>query len=86
MEAMAYGLPCIAFNVPFGPDELIQDEKNGFLVSPGHTTDFTSKLGLLMHDEELRLKMRQQAHISVRPYLLEVIMPRWVELFDKLSR
>lgn len=86
MEAMAYGLPCIAFNVPFGPDELIEDEKNGFLVSPGHTTDFTSKLGLLMHDEELRLKMRQQAHISVRPYLLEVVMPRWVELFDKLSR
>lgn len=85
MEAMAFGLPCIAYDVPYGPKELIQDEKNGFLVVSGHLSDFTSKLGIIIHDEDYRREMQQQARQSVRPYMLENIMPHWIEIFEKLS-
>ncbi|WP_180079748.1 glycosyltransferase [Acinetobacter sp. YH12058] len=31
-EALAYPLPCIAYNCPAGPADLIQNKKNGFLI------------------------------------------------------
>lgn len=85
MEAMSYGLPCIALDVSHGPKDLIQDEKNGFLIVHDRLSDFTSKLGLLIHDNELRHEMQKYAREFARKYTLDSIMPRWVDFLDKFS-
>jgi glycosyltransferase involved in cell wall biosynthesis len=36
LEAMASGLPCVAYDCPTGPSAIIDDELNGFLIEDGN--------------------------------------------------
>ncbi|MBB3185984.1 glycosyltransferase [Microbacter margulisiae] len=53
LEAMASGLPAIAFNCIAGPADLIDNGKNGFLVDLGDTNTFCEKLIELMNNETM---------------------------------
>ena len=83
-EAMAYSIPCVAYRVPYGPRELIRDEINGFLIRPNHLMDFSSKLGLLIRNNELRWKMGRQSYSDVHKYELNQVMYEWLRLFDSI--
>lgn len=85
MEAMAYGIPCVAYDVPYGPKDLIDDESNGFLIKPNQLVDFASKLGLLIRKGELREAMGRQAHEDVRRYEVGNVMTEWIKLYDSIA-
>ena len=86
MEAMAYGLPTVAFDCAPGVRELITDESDGLLVQPGNTTEFAEALARLMSDEGLRAKLGRQARTSVRRFSADVVMDRWERMFDLVDR
>ena len=56
MEAMSYGLPCIASNVG-GVPSLIQDGQNGILIPPKDLLGLILGLEKLVHDGELRNRL-----------------------------
>lgn len=85
MEAMALGIPCVAYDVPYGPGELIRDELNGFLVNPNYLLDFSSKVGMLMRNEEKRMTMGLQAHEDVGRYEVNRVMDEWMKLYNSIS-
>lgn len=73
IEAMAAGLPCIAFKpddkkIITGADELIKERINGFLVRD--EKEMAKKIDLLLSDEKLRVKMGIAARKTVeeRPW------------------
>jgi len=84
-EAMAYGVPCVSFDCPHGPADIITNDKDGFLVSNGDITDFADKLSLLIENDEKRKQMGTEAKKNVKRYLPEVIIARWDELFKSMS-
>lgn len=84
VEAMSYGLPCIAFNVPYAPRDIISDGENGFLSPAGHKLDFTTKLGLIIRKAELRKKMREEACKTSVKYYMDNIMRQWTNIFDDM--
>lgn len=86
IEAMACGIPCISFNCPFGPSDIITNELDGFLVENGNTDALAEKLNLLMEDSELRIKMGKLAKENVKRFLPENIMPQWDELFKSVTK
>lgn len=53
-EAMAFPLACIAYNCEAGVSDIIQDQKNGFLIEMGNSNDYKNKLIKLIEDENLR--------------------------------
>jgi glycosyltransferase involved in cell wall biosynthesis len=84
IEAMACGVPCVSFDCPFGPSDIIHSGEDGFLV-PNHNIEaFTQQLLQLIENRELRLKMGAQAKINVQRYLPEVVLKQWDELFKSL--
>jgi glycosyltransferase involved in cell wall biosynthesis len=86
IEAMAAGLPCIAYDCPCGPRAIIQNNANGFLVENGNLDSFVQKMELLIEDENLRIQMGQNAKKSVSKYDLDAIMSQWKSLFENLVK
>ncbi|OOG69878.1 glycosyltransferase family 4 protein [Flavobacterium sp. A45] len=84
LEAMASGLPCVAYDCPTGPRAIIEEGENGFLIEDGNVDSFVQKLELLIEDENLRIKMGKNAQESVQKYDLDSIMQQWKLLFETL--
>lgn len=84
IEAMACGIPCVAFNCPCGPQDIIKDGEDGFLVENGNINQFVEKLSMLIDDEQLRKKMGDRARHNVRRYDINIIARQWDELFKSL--
>lgn len=72
-EAMAAGLPVIAYDCVAGPSEIIDDGVDGFLIPLFNRELFAEKLSLLMNDQRLRKQMGDSAVLSVRKFGPELI-------------
>lgn len=83
-EAMSCGLPCVSFDCPYGPREIIRDGEDGFLAEDGNIDDLAQKLKRLMSDEELRKEMGTKAAINIARYKPENIMTQWIKLFQSI--
>ena len=86
MEAMAYGLPVVAFDCAPGVRELLTDEESGLIINPGNVLGFAAALERLMKDADLRRRLGAQARESVARFMPDPIVDRWEELFQLLER
>lgn len=84
IEAMACGVPCVAYNCPVGPAEILNNNEDGFLIEDGNRTSFVTSLSALIENHELRLQMGAKAIISSQNYDIDVIMQQWDNLFKSL--
>ena len=83
-EAMSCGLPCISFDCPYGPREIINDGEDGLLAEDGNIEALAKKLEQLMPDEELRIKMGNKAIQNIARFKPEVIMNQWINLLNNI--
>jgi glycosyltransferase involved in cell wall biosynthesis len=84
IEAMACGVPCVSFDCPCGPADIISQGNDGFLVENDDIDAFTKKLLELIANENLRFSMGKKAKENVKRYLPEAIVPQWDALFKSL--
>lgn len=80
-EAMACGLPCVSFDCPSGPSEIITDGVDGFLVEDGNIGQLAEKIKVLMSNQDLRKQMGEEARKNIQRFSPEKIMPQWDDLF-----
>lgn len=85
LEALKHGVPCIAFDCPFGPRTIIEDGKCGYLVEDGNIPLFTEKLCTLMENEPLRHKFSIASIERSQIFNVDSIMLQWKQLFEKLT-
>ena len=82
IEAMWSGLPCIAFDCPQGPAELLA-ENRGWLVPNGDIAELTAQIAYALSHPEEALKCAQKAQIFAQTtYSEAAIMPQWVQLIE----
>jgi len=86
LEAMSVGLPPVAFDVPSGPTDLIEDGTSGYLVADGDLDAFSRTLRRLVDDQELRRRVGTAAQTVARCYDIEAVTARWEDLFHRLDR
>lgn len=81
LEAMALGLPCIAFDCPSGPAEMTRQGRDALLVPLGDAAALGQGLRRLMQEPALRAELAQRGAGSVRQrYALDQILGRWNEI------
>jgi poly(glycerol-phosphate) alpha-glucosyltransferase len=78
IESMAAGCLPIAYDVPYGPADVIRDGRNGFLVPAGDIEAFTAALTRARSLPPRRIEgMRRQAVRSVRRFEDERVVRLW---------
>lgn len=84
LEAMSCGLPCVSFNCDYGPREVIVDRETGLLVENGNIEKLAQAILWMIDHQNNRLQMGIRARDSVKRYQMDIIMERWVNLFNSL--
>lgn len=64
LEGFSYGLPVVAYAID-GIPELIDDRKDGFLITPGDKEAFADRIELLLRDETLARQMGEAGRAKV---------------------
>ena len=84
LEAKAYGLPCVAFDVATGPAELIIDGTNGFLIPPFDLEVMAEKIDRLIGDAACRARFSENARLGMENYHADRILSQWEDVIGQL--
>jgi glycosyltransferase involved in cell wall biosynthesis len=84
-EAMAAGLPVIAFDCPWGTDEIVRDGEDGLLVPPGDVDALAAALCRLIGDPQLRRRLGEAGARNVRRFGTEAIVAQWDALIREVT-
>ena len=82
LEAMRSGLPCVTFDCPFGPDEVVVNNQNGFIVKNGDISVFAEKLCYLIEHKDIRKLFSSESVNLAKQYNVEIVMERWKALLN----
>jgi glycosyltransferase involved in cell wall biosynthesis len=84
LEAIACGLPVVAFNIG-GMSDMITHQQNGYLAKPFDTDDFAKGISWILEDGERHLKLSHQAREKAeKEFALELQAKRYLNLFEEI--
>ena len=81
---MGAGLPVVSFSCPCGPKDMIDDGQNGLLVENDNVQQLADRLLYLINNENDSKCMGIRAVESVKLYSKDIVMKRWIDLFNGL--
>ncbi len=83
LESMAFGVPCISYDCPSGPRDVVRDGENGYLIKNDDQEAFAAAVDKAVHmpAEELR-KLGDGAFRTVLEWDNDAIARQWDELFS----
>jgi len=83
LEAMSWGIPCISFDCPSGPNEIIQHGITGLVVQAEDTIALKTAINTLIKEQDERVKMSSASLLAVQQYYPENIYKKWQKVFDQ---
>lgn len=86
LEAMSCGLPCISYDCPDGPADIIDNNENGFLLSMDDENSMIEKISFLIENKDQRERMGKIAQETAKAYLPDAVIPKWVEFFNSIKK
>ena len=83
IEAMACGLPVVAFDCLWGPRSIISNGEDGVLVENGNVPKFAEAILSLIENPEKLQMMCNNAHKNVWRFNIEGIAVKWKKICDE---
>jgi glycosyltransferase involved in cell wall biosynthesis len=84
IEAMWCGVPCVSFDCPNGPAELLGDDR-GWLVPTMDVEKLAQQIIYAMtHMEEAKARAQRAQEYAYEKYSEANIMPQWVQLIENI--
>lgn len=84
LEAMACQCPVVSTNAGGLPEVNIHGE-TGFLTEVGDVSQLASYMLQIFKDDELRMRLRQNAYNRAKVFHIDVIMPKYEKLYASLT-
>lgn len=85
LEAMASGLPGIAFAGSLGPEEIIRSGIDGLIVPHPDANTLASAMERLMNNDEERSRFGRRAVEVLERYEIKKVISQWENLFAELG-
>lgn len=87
LEAMQYGIPCVSFDCPSGPRDIIKDGVNGYLVENDNWKCMKNTINETINlRQDDRIEMGKNAYNTIKSWNNEIIIERWNKVFKKDER
>ena len=83
LEAASCGLPMVSFDIETGPNEIIENGSNGYLINPLSDSDMIDAISSLIENSELRTSMSNNSRKTAEKFSIEQILGRWISLFHQ---
>tara|TARA_R110000868_G_scaffold90110_1_gene250377 strand:+ start:13134 stop:14237 length:1104 start_codon:yes stop_codon:yes gene_type:complete len=83
LEAMHYGLPCISTDCLFGPADLINNGKNGYLIPVNDKDKLKEHLISLIESKELRMSLGAAAIKTTEKYDATLVQQKWIAVIER---
>ena len=85
IEAKAFGLPIVSFDIKNGPNEIVSNGVDGYLIPPFDISMFAEKLKVLMKDDKLRVHFTEDSQRNMYQFSKDKIVANWVQLLEELT-
>jgi glycosyltransferase involved in cell wall biosynthesis len=83
IEAHTSKLPIVSFDINCGPDEIITDGKNGYLIEPFDIEKMAQTINHLIENPEIRKNMSANTYLDKEKLSITTIIKQWKSLFDE---
>lgn len=84
LEAKANKLPIVSFDIETGPNEIIENEVNGFLIPKYNVKEMAIKIDKLLKDKSLREKFSLNSYKNINEFKQDTIINHWIKLIELL--
>lgn len=84
VEAMAAGLPVVAYDCPHGPRDIICNDENGILVPAGKESQFATALQRLLTNQAERRRFAEAGIQTAENFARNRIAASYLDLFRRL--
>lgn len=85
LEAKAYRIPCVSFDIVTGPNEIIEDKINGVLIEPFDVEAMARELLALVKQPELRKRFSDEAYANIEKFSEEQVLQLWKDLITRTT-
>lgn len=86
LEGMSVGLPCISTDCPYGPDEIIEDGKNGWLVPVGDAAAMADRMKWVVENAEEAERIGNNARYVQEKYSIQSIMLKYINYIKEIMK
>ena len=84
-EAMAVGTPFVAYDIDYGPAEVIRDGVDGVLVPPGDVRGMAREIVRIMNDPPYAARLRERAVEVVDRFSPERYARAWTDVLARVG-
>ena len=84
VEAASYGLPLIAFDSAQGAKEIIENNKNGFLISNRDKNQFAKKIDEIINNSELQKSLSENSIVVANKFSKNNISEIWNKFINNI--
>lgn len=85
LEAAAKSLPLVSFDIETGPNEIINDNVNGYLIKNNSREEMEAKIGDLIIDAEKRQMMSDNVFKTAQTFSVDKICKDWKLFFEEVN-
>lgn len=81
LEAMSFGIPCISFDCNSGPRDIIENDKNGYLISENNEIEYENTVKMVLNDFEKLKELSSGALMKAKQWDNNEIIEKWKQIF-----
>ena len=82
LEAMSYGVPCIAYRTDSGVNDIIDNGKNGYIIENRDKEEFSNKIDKILKDKKLKEQFSKNAIEKSKDFSSESILKKWDHIIN----
>lgn len=84
-EAKSCNLPTLAYDIDFGPREIIENGISGYLVEPYNSNDMADRICELIENNEKRLLFSKRAKNNCEKFKKDKFIDKWVDIINQIE-